>query len=230
MTRSTALDKDLKKFSQLDKARSRLDRQYLRLTLAAAFLLAILFVMTIGQGSGTTNMLVAAAAVIGGYMAMNIGANDVANNVGAAVGSGALTLGAALMIAAVMEVAGAMIAGADVVRTVSEGIIDPALIGEPRVFVWAMMASLLAAAVWVNLATWLSAPVSTTHSIVGGVVGAGIAAAGTDAVDWNTMTRVIASWVISPVMGGLIAAALLAAVEFLVISRDDKVAAARRWV
>lgn len=111
-------------------------------------------------------------------MAMNIGANDVANNVGPAVGSKALTLGSAIMIAAVFEAAGALIADGDVVKTIKNGIIDiSAFSGNVDPFIWAMMAALLAAALWLNFATMMKAPVSTTHSIVGGVMGAGIAAA-----------------------------------------------------
>ena len=98
------------------------------------------------------------------------------------------------------------------------------------VFVWAMMAALLAAAIWINIATFLGAPVSTTHSIVGGVMGAGIAAEGLGAVHWDTMASIAASWVISPVLGGVIAAAFLAVIKFLIIYKDDKIAAAQRWV
>ena len=118
-----------------------------------------------------SHMLIA-AAVIGAYMAMNIGANDVANNVGPAVGSFAMTMTMAILIAAVFEAAGAIIAGGDVVSTVKKGIIDPADIADQDVFVWVMMGALLGAAIWLNAATWVGAPVSTTHSIVGGVMGA----------------------------------------------------------
>ena len=119
------------------------------------------------------------AAVFGAYMAMNIGANDVANNVGPAVGSGALTIGSAIVIASIFEASGALIAGGDVVGTIKKGIISPdAFGGDPMIFVYAMSGALLAAALWLNLATWLKAPVSTTHSIVGGVLGGGIAAGG----------------------------------------------------
>ena len=139
--------------------------------------------------------LLTAAAVIGAYMAMNIGANDVANNVGPAVGSFALTLTGAIVIAAIFEAAGAIIAGGDVVSTVKKGIIDPADVNDPDVFIWVMMGALIGAALWLNAATWLGAPVSTTHSIVGGVMGAGIAAAGWDIVNWDSMGKIaLAGW------------------------------------
>ena len=101
-------------------------------------------------------------------MALNIGANDVANNMGPAVGANALTMGGAIAIAVVFESAGALIAGGDVVSTIAKGIIAPESMGNANTFIWAMMAALLSAALWVNLATWVGAPVSTTHSVVGG--------------------------------------------------------------
>lgn len=181
-------------------------------------------------GQSSSGLIVAMAAVFGAYMALNIGANDVANNMGPAVGANALTMGGAITIAAVFETAGALIAGGDVVSTISRGIVAPDSIGAPFVFVWAMMAALLSSALWVNLATWIGAPVSTTHSVVGGVMGAGIAAAGLGAVNWPTMATIAASWVVSPLLGGLIAAAFLWFIKARIIYRDDKIAAARTWV
>lgn len=164
-------------------------------------------------------------------MAMNIGANDVANNVGPAVGSKALTLTTAIIIAAVFEAAGALIAGGEVVKTIKGGIIDiSAFSGNSDPFIWAMMAALLAAALWLNFATMMKAPVSTTHSIVGGVMGAGIAAAGFSIVSWGTVGQIIASWVISPVLGGLIAALFLYAIKRTIVFREDKVQATKFWV
>src|SRR5690606_8113264 len=142
-------------------------------------------------------VLLGIAAAFGAYMALNIGANDVANNVGPAVGSKVLTLGGALVIAAVFEAAGAILAGGEVIGTIRGGIIDPSLVPDRQSFVWLMRAALLAAALWLNVASALGAPVSTTHSIVGGVLGAGIAASGVSAVDWEVMGGIAASWVIS---------------------------------
>ncbi|OYX08527.1 MAG: hypothetical protein B7Z08_09060, partial [Sphingomonadales bacterium 32-68-7] len=148
---------------------------------------------SIGNQSG--NIVIAVAAAFGAYMALNIGANDVANNMGPAVGAKVLTMGGAILIAVVFETAGALIAGGDVVNTISGGIVAPEAVAAPEVFVWAMMAALVSAALWLNLATWMGAPVSTTHSIVGGVMGAGIMAAGFGAVNWATMGQIAASWV-----------------------------------
>ena len=171
------------------------------------------------------------AAVFGAYMAMNIGANDVANNVGPAVGAGALTVGGAIVIASIFEAAGALIAGGDVVKTIKKGIIDPvAFAGDPMIVVYAMAAALLAAALWLTLATILKAPVSTTHSIVGGVMGAGIAAGGFAVVSWVTMGKIAMSWVISPVLGGLIAAGFLYIIKSQIVHKEDRLEAAKKVV
>ncbi|MDA0704855.1 MAG: inorganic phosphate transporter, partial [Proteobacteria bacterium] len=181
-------------------------------------------------GVNADSVIVVVAAILGGYMALNIGANDVANNVGPAVGSRALTMVGALAIAAIFESAGALLAGGDVVETISKGIIDPAQVSDTSIFIWAMMAAMISSAVWVNIATYFGAPVSTTHSVVGGVMGAGIAAVGFQLVNWATLGAIALSWVISPVLGGVIAAAFLAFIKYNVIYREDKIAAARRWV
>ncbi|MEZ5646576.1 MAG: anion permease [Burkholderiaceae bacterium] len=174
--------------------------------------------------------LLIVAAVIGGYMAMNIGANDVANNMGPAVGSGAMTMGWAILIAAVFEALGAVIAGGEVVGTIKGGIIDSRQITEPALFAWVMLAALLAGALWLNLATALGAPVSTTHSIIGAVMGAGIAAGGWDLVNWDTITKIVASWVVSPLVGGAIAALFLYLIKRSITYRTEKTEAAARVV
>jgi len=180
---------------------------FIRLGFALFFMVAVLSYSFLSSGGIPNNVFLAIAALFGAYMAMNIGANDVANNVGPAVGSKALTMGGAIVIAAIFEASGAFIAGGDVVKTIKKGIIDiDAFGGNADPFIWAMMAALLSAALWLNFATMMKAPVSTTHSIVGGVMGAGIAAAGFSIVAWGTMGKIAASWVISPVLGGVIAA------------------------
>ena len=225
-----ALDRDLKAISRIEKAANNAGRGGLNLGLGFVFLVIVLGFVALQAGGLEGSGLIIAAGVIGGYMALNIGANDVANNVGPAVGSKALTIAGALIIAVVFETAGALIAGGDVVKTISKGIIDPSLIASTDTFVWAMMAALLAAAAWINIATWVGAPVSTTHSIVGGVLGAGIAAAGVGVVNWPTMATIAASWVISPALGGIVAAGFLAALKFLIVFQEDKISAAKRWV
>ena len=204
---------------------------FIRLGAALFFMVAVLTYSFISTGGVPNNVFLAIAALFGAYMAMNIGANDVANNVGPAVGSKALTMGGAIVIAAIFEASGALIAGGDVVKTIKKGIIDISAFGSNTdSFIWAMMAALLAAALWLNFATISKAPVSTTHSIVGGVMGAGIAAAGFDIVAWGTMGKIAASWIISPVLGGIIAAAFLFAIKKTIIFKKNKIEAAVKWV
>ena len=203
---------------------------FMRLGFALFFMVAVMTYSFLSTGGVTNNMFLAIAALFGAYMAMNIGANDVANNVGPAVGSKALTLGGAIVIAAIFEAAGALIAGGEVVSTIKKGIIDIHAFQDVHVFIWAMMAALLAGAIWLNFATAVKAPVSTTHSIVGGVMGAGIAAAGFSVVAWGTMGKIAASWIISPVLGGIIAAAFLYAIKSTMVFKGDKIAAAKKWV
>ena len=204
---------------------------FIRLGAALFFMVAVLSYSFLSTGGIPNNVFLAIAALFGAYMAMNIGANDVANNVGPAVGSKALTMGGAIVIAAIFEAAGALIAGGDVVKTIKKGIIDiSAFGGNTDSFIWAMMAALLAAALWLNFATMAKAPVSTTHSIVGGVMGAGIAAAGFGIVAWGTMGKIAASWVISPVLGGIIAATFLFAIKKTIVFKENKIEAAVKWV
>lgn len=178
---------------------------------------------------GTQTWLLAASAVVGAYMAMNIGANDVATNMGPAVGSRALTLSAALAVAAVFEVLGAVVAGGAVTSTIKGGIIDPGAVAAAD-FAWLMLAALLAAALWLHLATALHAPVSTTHAIVGAVMGAGIAAGGWRIVHWATVEEIVASWIVSPLLGGVFAALFLYAIKRSITYRADMRAAAGRVV
>jgi len=224
------IDKDLDKIVSLEKATKTVSSGLVAHTSAFIFLVAAGFLGAFFAGIETETTIIVFAAVLGGYMALNIGANDVANNVGPAVGSKAMSIFAALLMAAVFESAGALLAGGDVVSTISKGIIDPKLVPDNKIFINAMMAALLAAAVWVNMATILGAPVSTTHSVVGGVMGAGIAAVGFQLVNWNTMAAIAASWVISPVLGGIIAASFLAFIKINLIYKEDKIAAANRWI
>jgi len=225
-----SLDKDLTKIVHVEEAAQSAARRLAAPGLALLFLAVAGAYSSIYIGVQPNAVFIIVAAMLGGYMALNIGANDVANNIAPAVGSRALTLMGALVIAAIFESAGALIAGGDVVTTIAKGIIDPSHVPDSGTFIWAMMAALLSAALWLNLATYLGAPVSTTHAIVGGVMGGGIAAVGFNAVNWFTMGKIALSWVISPLLGGLIAALFLAFIKINVIYQDDKIAAARRWV
>ena len=213
------------------KARKSAGIDLMRLGISLIFIAVVVIFTYAKTGSVPNNLFLVIATVFGAYMAMNIGANDVANNVGPAVGSRALSLTGAIIIAAIFEAAGALIAGADVTNTIRKGIIDlSAFNGNVNMFIWAMMSALLAAALWLNLATAFKAPVSTTHSIVGGVMGAGIAAAGFSIVHWATMGKIAASWVISPVLGGIIAAGFLYSIKKTIVFKKDMASAAKKWV
>ncbi|MCB1940830.1 MAG: inorganic phosphate transporter [Candidatus Accumulibacter sp.] len=164
------------------------------------------------------------------YMTWGIGANDVANAMGTSVGSGALTVKQAIVVAAIMEFAGAYLAGGAVASTISKGIIDGKLFEPvPHLLVFGMLAALLAAAVWLMLATMRGWPVSTTHSIVGAVVGVGVAALGMDAVQWDKLGEIVASWFVSPVLGGIVALILTLSIRKLILNTEDPISQARKW-
>ena len=225
-----AIDKDLKRVAQLHGAAHDNARAIAAPGLALLFLLAALGWASWAVAGGPQSYFVVIATVLAAYMALNIGANDVANNMGPAVGARALTMGGALLIAGICEAAGALLAGGDVVSTISSKLIAPDVALSTDTFILIMLAALLSSALWVNLATIFGAPVSTTHSVVGGVLGAGVAAVGLDAVIWPTMGQIALSWVISPVTGGLLAAIFLAVINATILERHDKVAGAKVWV
>ena len=147
--------------------------------------------------------LIVLALVFGFYMAWNIGANDVANAMGTSVGSGALTFKQAVIIAAILEFAGAFFVGTHVSDTVRQGIVDPMIFaGDPQAFVLGMLSALLAAGLWLQIASSFGWPVSTTHSIVGAIIGFGVVYGGMSAVHWDKVGTIAASWIISPLMSG----------------------------
>jgi PiT family inorganic phosphate transporter len=163
-------------------------------------------------------------------MAWTIGANDVANAMGTSVGSGALTLRGAIIVAAIFEFGGAMLVGGSVTNTIRKGIVDIQALGsDPMIMAVGMTCCLLAAALWLNLATYAGWPVSTTHSIVGAVVGFGVTAGGMNAVDWGTVGSIAASWVVSPVMGGILGYSLFVFIQRTILNAEDPVGAIRRW-
>ena len=176
-------------------------------------------------------LYLALAGLFGLFMAFGIGANDVANAMGTSVGSGALTVRQAVIIAAVFEFLGAVLAGGEVTATIRKGIIDVGLLsGNPELLVYGMLASLLAAGTWLLVASYFGWPVSTTHSIVGAIVGFAVAGIGFEAVKWGTVGSIVVSWVVSPVLAGAIALALFASVRHLILDTDDPFRNAKRYV
>jgi PiT family inorganic phosphate transporter len=171
------------------------------------------------------------AAVFGIFMAWGIGANDVANAMATSVGSKALTIRQAIMAAAVFEFLGAVLAGGAVTATIRTGIVDAGLFaGTPELLVYGMLASLLAAGIWLLIASRNGWPVSTTHSIVGAIVGFAAVGVGVDAVQWNQVGAIVLSWVISPVTAGLIAFLIYESVQRLILRQDDPLEKAKRYV
>ncbi len=179
---------------------------------------------------GITHTVLVIAAMLGFYMALNIGANDVANNMWPAVGSKAITIGGAIIIAALFEAGGAIIAGGDVVNTIKGGIIDASGVSDPNVFMAIMLATLFGSAVWINIATYTKSPVSATHSVIGWLVGAGIIALGVDVIHWEKIGQIVMSWVISPVLGWSIAAMLLWSIDTTIMKRESRHDSAQVWV
>jgi len=174
---------------------------------------------------------IALAAAFGLFMAWGIGANDVANAMAPSVGSRAITIKQAIIIAAIFEFAGAVLAGGGVTSTIRQGIVDSSLMADtPELLIFGMLASLLAAGTWLLIASGRGWPVSTTHSIVGAVVGFAAVGIGVEAVQWEKVGRIVASWIISPVLAGIIAWLLFVSVQKLVLERSDPLTAARRWV
>ena len=170
------------------------------------------------------------AVVFGFYMTWGIGANDVANAMGTSVGSGAITVKQAIIIAAIFEFAGAFIAGGQVTKTIRKGIIDPSSItGSPEILVYGMLAALLAAAIWLMVASTKGWPVSTTHTIVGAIVGFAMAGIGIDAVNWDKIGGIVASWLVSPLIGGTIALILMLSVRKLILNTAQPFLQAKKW-
>ncbi len=178
---------------------------------------------------GTLYLVMAAA--FGLFMAWGIGANDVANAMGTSVGSRALSLRQAVVIAAIFEFLGAVLAGGQVTATIRKGIIDPGLLaGSPELLVFGMLASLLAAGVWLMVASTFGWPVSTTHTIVGAIVGFAIVGMGASSVQWAKIGAIVASWVVSPLLAGTLAFALFRSVQRLIFDAGDPFRAAKRYV
>ncbi len=175
-------------------------------------------------------IVVLLAAAFGFYMAWNIGANDVANAMGTSVGARSLTFRQAIIVAAIFEFSGAMLVGSHVSLTVAKGIVNPlAYSKEAMIFAYGMLATLLSAALWVNMATKLGMPVSTTHSIVGGVIGFGIATHGLSSIEWGKVVTIVLSWIVSPISGGIISFSIFLFISKKILSYEKPVKAAKKY-
>ena len=176
-------------------------------------------------------IFLALACIFGLFMAWGIGANDVANAMGTSVGSRALTLKQAIIIAAIFEFAGAYLAGGEVTSTIRKGIIDPEVLSDsPELLVYGMLSALLAAATWLLIASIGGWPVSTTHSIVGGIVGFAAVGISVEAVDWAKVGQIAASWVVSPLVAGVMSFGLFISVKKLIFDHENTFERARKYV
>jgi PiT family inorganic phosphate transporter len=176
-------------------------------------------------------MLVIMAGVVGFFMAWGIGANDVANAMGTSVGSKALTIKQAILIAMVFEFAGAYLAGGEVTSTIRKGIIDASyFVDSPELLVFGMISALFAAATWLLIASILGWPVSTTHSIVGAIVGFAAVGVSPDAVEWGKVLGIVGSWIITPLISGIIAFFIFNSAQKLIFDTDNPLVQAKRWV
>ena len=164
--------------------------------------------------------------IFGFYMAWNIGANDVANSMASAVGAKAITIRQAVFIAGILNIVGAVFIGSHVTNTIRKGIVSTEIMNDPQVALIGALSALLAAALWVSFATWKSLPVSTTHSIVGAMIGFGIMAGGFGVINWGKLAAVVASWVISPVFSLAIAFAMFKVIVKLILEKNDSFARA----
>ena len=161
-------------------------------------------------------------------MAWNIGANDVANAMGTSVGSGALTMRGAIVLAAIFEFCGAYFFGAHVTETVQSGIINGDIFAaEPRLYVVGMLGALLSCGIWLQVASYFGLPVSTTHSIIGAVVGFGAIVGGFDAVDWSQVGSIVLSWIVSPLSGACIGYILFTLIRKYIFYKDRPLEAAK---
>lgn len=177
------------------------------------------------------SMLVMFAGAVGFLMAWGIGANDVANAMGTSVGAKALTVKQAIIIAMIFEFAGAYLAGGEVTATIRNGIIDSSYyIQQPELLVYGMTAALLAAGLWLIIASYYGWPVSTTHSIVGAIVGFSAVGVGVDSVSWNKVLGIVGSWVITPLISGIIAYFIFMSSQKLIFNTRDPIASAKRYV
>jgi len=178
-----------------------------------------------------TQLILILACLFGFFMAWGIGANDVANAMGTSVGSRALTIRQAILIAMVFEFCGAYFAGGEVTATIRQGIIDTeAMAGEPHLLVFGMMSALLAAGTWLLIASIQGWPVSTTHSIVGAIVGFAAVGVSVDAIHWDQVGSIVASWVVSPVLAGCISFGLFMSVKGFILDAEDPFARAKRYI
>lgn len=229
-TEFRTLDKDLGRISNAEVAQLHAFRPVWKLGLAVLAFVGLLIVV-LAFGGGESRMVgMGAGLVVAAWLGLAIGSNDVANSLGPAVGAGAIRLVPGLMLVAVAGVAGAVLAGAAVSQRLAAGIVDPALVADAGLGPLVMLSALIGAASWITVATGIGLPVSTSHSIVGGIAGAGAAAVGLGGVAWSTVGMLALVWIASPVVSGALAGAFVILLRLNVVEAANRAAAARRWL
>ncbi|WP_374301964.1 inorganic phosphate transporter [Paracoccus sp. (in: a-proteobacteria)] len=224
------LDKDLGRITVAESAQFYAVRPVLRL--GAGILLAVsLIFLALGLTGQQPGLIVTGAGfVVAGWLGLSIGANDISNSLGPAVGAGAIAIGPGLVLVGLAEIAGATLAGHAVTHRLAEGIVDTAVLEGGAGGQIVMLAALIAAAGWITVATGANLPVSTSHSIVGAIAGAGLAAAGSQAVSWDGIAVMALAWILTPVAAAILAGALLALLRVRVAEAEDRGRGARTWL
>ena len=224
------LDKDLGRITHAEAAQNQAFRPVWRLGLVALSCVLVLILLMAGLGLEPHSTGLGAGLIVACWLGLAIGSNDVANSLGPAVGAGAISLVPGLILVALAEIAGASLAGGAVTHRLADGIFESQYLASRLEAQMLMVAALIGAAFWITLATGAGLPVSTSHSIVGAIAGASIAALGFAAVHWNSLLMIATAWIISPFAAGALAAALLAFVTINVRDAPDRAGAALRWL
>lgn len=224
------LDEDLDRITLTERAQMQAFRPMLRLGAVILICSAVLIVILGLTGSRSDVIGLGVGLLVAGWLGLAIGSNDVANSLGPAVGAGAIGLIPGLLLVAVSEIAGAVLAGDPVSRRLAEGIFDIGMVGGAGQLQVMMVAALIGAAAWISFATGAGLPVSTSHSIVGAIAGASVAALGQGSVHWEVIGVITLAWVISPMISGCIAALLVALINIHIVDAEQPDRAARRWL
>lgn len=224
------LDKDLQRITVAESAQFHAVRPVLRLGAAILLGVALIFLALGVTGQQPGMIAIGAGAIVAGWLGLSIGANDIANSLGPAVGAGAIAIGPGLILVGLAEIAGAVLAGQAVTHRLAEGIVQVGLLDSGARGQVMMLAALIGAAAWITIATGASLPVSTSHSIVGAIAGAGLAAAGTGALSWGGILAIALAWVVTPFAAALLAGALLALLRIRVAEAADRGRAAKAWL
>lgn len=224
------LDKDLRRITHAESAQRYAFRPVWRLGLGMLVLVLGLFLAIGFSGTGTAAVGVGAALVVAGWLGLAIGSNDVANSLGPAVGAGAIGLLPGLILVALAEIGGASLAGGAVTERLASGFLDYSGLSAMPDAPVVMLSALVAAALWITTATGVGLPVSTSHSMVGGIAGAGLAAFGASAVDWSTLLLIASSWIFAPLVAGGLAGVIMVYLRKRIVDADDREAAARFYI